>query len=262
MDITYWFLLLLFALLSLLFCLEYERYSKGKKKLRKFYRSYKCLFGLINTPYRFLSYDSVYLPMSYFKSHSLIIGNFSKVRDEVVTLMNSNLGQLKYFADVIYDSNGISHQQWTTFWLKLYKKNCTKTAEQLLPITSNLIQQCPDVHLAMISILQPGASIKAHYGPVKSCYRYLLTLSCCPSGKGFISVDNKQYFWKEGEAILFDDTYRHYVENPTSKARVVLFLDVERKLYFPFNIINRFILLNIGIIPKFRKMQNLAYDVR
>ncbi|WP_061515669.1 aspartyl/asparaginyl beta-hydroxylase domain-containing protein [Legionella pneumophila] len=259
MEINYSLLLLVFVLLSLLFCLEYERKSKGKKKLEKFYRSYKCLFGLINTPYRFLSYNSAYLPMGYFKSHSLILKNFSKIRDEVVNLMNSNPDQLKGFADVIYDSKGISHQQWVTFWLKLYKKNCTRTAEQLLPITSNLIQQCPDVHLAMISILQPGASIKAHYGPVKSCYRYLLTLSCCPSGKGFISVDNKQHFWK---AILFDDTYRHYVENPTSKDRVVLFLDVERKLYFPFNIINRFILLNAGIIPKFRKMQNQVYDVR
>lgn len=260
MDMIYW-LLLLFVLFFLLFCLEYERNSKGKKKVGKFYRSYKCLFGLMNTPYRFLSYNSAYLPMSYFKSHSLILSSFSKVRDEVVSLVNTDPEQLRGFAEVIYDSKGISHQQWTTFWLKLYKKNCTRHAEQLLPITSSLIQQCPDVHLAMISILQPGAAIKAHYGPLKSCYRYLLTLSCCPSGKGFISVANQQHFWKEGEAILFDDTYQDYVENPTSTVRIVLFLDVERKLYFPFNIINRFILLNAGMIPKFRKMQNQIYDV-
>lgn len=36
------------------------------------------------------------------------------------------------------------------------------------------------------------------------------------------------YYWKEGNGVVFDDMYLHYVRNPTNKRRIVLFLDIKR----------------------------------
>ena len=39
--------------------------------------------------------------------------------------------------------------------------------------------------------------------------------------------------WKEGEGVLFDDTYVHEVWNKTDERRVVLFLDIYRDESLP-----------------------------
>ena len=44
----------------------------------------------------------------------------------------------------------------------------------------------------------------------------------------FICVNGEKYSWKEGEGVVFDDTYPHKVYNNTDQDRVVLYIDVER----------------------------------
>ncbi len=63
------------------------------------------------------------------------------------------------------------------------------------------------------------------------------------------------YSWKEGEGILFDETYLHFVHNDTPYHRIILFLDIKR----PFETslmayINDFILYLIGISPHNQKV--------
>jgi beta-hydroxylase len=43
-------------------------------------------------------------------------------------------------------------------------------------------------------------------------------------------VDQETYAWREGEVVLFDDTYEHEVFNQTEDLRAVLFLDVDRPM--------------------------------
>ena len=38
------------------------------------------------------------------------------------------------------------------------------------------------------------------------------------------------YYWKNGEGVVFDDTYMHEAFNDSDRVRVVLFLDVRRKM--------------------------------
>lgn len=38
-------------------------------------------------------------------------------------------------------------------------------------------------------------------------------------------------FWKDGEAVMFDETYIHYAANETDQQRIVLFCDVERPVH-------------------------------
>ena len=52
----------------------------------------------------------------------------------------------------------------------------------------------------------------------------------------------EKYHWHEGEAVLFDDTFLHDAANETDSVRVVLFLDVARKMPWPLSALNRLFL--------------------
>jgi aspartyl/asparaginyl beta-hydroxylase (cupin superfamily) len=116
---------------------------------------------------------------------------------------------------------------WRTFIIKGYDVWLDENAAQV-PKTSELIRQLPRVNLAMFSIIDGGKHIPPHYGFFKSILRYHLGLMI-PEGEVFIEVSGERYYWKEGEDVLFDDTYRHQVWNRSDGRRVVLFLNVMRK---------------------------------
>jgi beta-hydroxylase len=45
-----------------------------------------------------------------------------------------------------------------------------------------------------------------------------------------ITVDGQTYWWKDGEGVLFDETFLHRAENDTDQDRLILFCDVERPM--------------------------------
>ena len=43
-------------------------------------------------------------------------------------------------------------------------------------------------------------------------------------------MDGERYHWRDGEAVVFDETFIHYAENATEHNRIILFCDIERPL--------------------------------
>lgn len=86
----------------------------------------------------------------------------------------------------------------------------------------------PNVKIAMFSVLSAHSKIKLHRGYYKGTLRLHLGLSTPNSDDCFIVVDNKKYSWRDGQAILLDDTFLHYVENNTDTDRIILFCDLVR----------------------------------
>ena len=60
--------------------------------------------------------------------------------------------------------------------------------------------------------------------------RYHLGLVTPNSEDCHIFVDGQPYHWRDGEAVMFDETFIHWAENKTDQPRVILFCDVERPL--------------------------------
>jgi len=103
---------------------------------------------------------------------------------------------------------------------------------------------------AFFSILAPGKHIPAHRGPFKGVIRYHLGLLVPePAERCRIRVGTEIRHWREGESLVFDDTYEHEVWNDTSGRRAVLFLDVVRPLRFPASTFNDLILALIKRSP-------------
>ena len=141
---------------------------------------------------------------------------------------------------------------WRTLVLKAYdgwfKNNC-----KMFPQTCKLLKDLPEVSTALFSILEPHVKIPPHTGKLSGILRYHLAL-LVPAGDGcFIEVNREKYFWKEGEGILFNDTYLHSVNNKTGEYRIVLFLDITKHSSYFVQAVNKFILYLIRVSPVFKR---------
>ena len=123
--------------------------------------------------------------------------------------------------------HGIADDGWKRFYIKWYGP-IDPQARQLCPLTSALLESMPEVHLGMFSILMPGSYIPPHFGPTRMCLRYHLGIFTPNDDACSIRVGEDYYSWRDGEDIMFDDTIVHEVSNTSSRARVILFLDIER----------------------------------
>src|SRR5205085_4621122 len=124
-----------------------------------------------------------------------------------------------------------------TDFLRAYGVDTNLT--KLFPKTMELINMAPCT-LAFFSVLEPWTKLAPHVGVYKGVIRYHLSLIVPDQwNKCFINVNGKFLHWRQGQDMLFDDLFLHYVENNTDQRRVVLFLDIKRDFRNPLiNLIN------------------------
>lgn len=179
-----------------------------------------------------------YLDPKAFKELELLQQNWQVIREEALKLNDE--GQIK--AAATYNDIGFNsffRTGWKRFYLKWYG-NDLQSAQAMCPRTVALLKQIPTVKAAMFASLPPGSRLVRHRDPYAGSLRYHLGLTTPNSPACFIEVDGQRYHWKDGEAVMFDETFIHYAENTTDHQRVILFCDVERPLNFaPMRWLNR-----------------------
>ncbi len=135
-------------------------------------------------------------------------------------------GMTKIKGDQFFGHIADDHK-WKKYYIKWYG-NILEDAYVKMPFTSKLIDSIPEIQSAMISVLEPGSVITPHVGPFRGAMRYHLGLSTPNDDNCCIKVDGIVYSWRDGEDILFDDTFIHEVKNNTNSPRFILFCDVKR----------------------------------
>ncbi len=120
-------------------------------------------------------------------------------------------------------------KDWKIFYLNGMGIKVAENCRQC-PETAKLIDTIPHVFQAFFSILDGGKSIPEHKGPYRGFLRYHLALRVPENNPPKIRVKDQYYTWKEGESILFDDSFEHEVYNQCKDIRVVLIVDVMRPL--------------------------------
>lgn len=171
-----------------------------------------------------------YLSFEDFKSLEIINRNWEMIRDEALNL--ESLEKIKA-ANKNDDAgfNSFFKTGWKRFYLKWYDAN-HPSAIQFCPKTVALLRQIPEVKAAMFAELPPNAKLNPHRDPFAGSIRYHLGLSTPNDDRCFIEVNKERYSWRDGEAVLFDETYIHWAFNGTDKNRIILFCDVERPMKF------------------------------
>jgi len=188
----------------------------------------------------------------------LLAENHAVIRSECEALIHGQVRIPGMEELTSYTSGGIHQIAWKSFMFKsgeFIEENCA-----LAPKTAGLLRGLPGVYTAFFSVLEPHQHIKAHWGYWKGFVRYHLGVILPGNNrdhKCWIRINpdaqsrdgdraaieqGEKYFWHEGEAVLFDDTFLHEAANETDQVRVVLFLDVARKMVWLLALLNRFFL--------------------
>jgi beta-hydroxylase len=204
---------------------QHELFRRKLTDHANFLAPINCLFYLFSK-----DRNQVYIDPKTFPELSIIQDNWETIREEVISLNDS--AQIKASADLDdLGFNSFFRTGWKRFYLKWYGANL-KSAEQLCPKTLALINQVPNVKGAMFTMLPPGARLVKHRDPYAGSLRYHLGIITPNSDDCYISVDGEKYAWRDGEAIMFDETYIHYAQNKTDQNRIILFLDIKRPVNF------------------------------
>ncbi|MGH8128377.1 MAG: aspartyl/asparaginyl beta-hydroxylase domain-containing protein [Gammaproteobacteria bacterium] len=172
---------------------------------------------------------------------------YPKIRAEMDALLATRMDMPAYHeinkpATEIASTTG---GRWNVFMLELLGHRLEKNLARC-PETARALAHVPGRLQAFFSILEPGKSVPLHEGPYLGYLRYHLGIRVPPENPPLIRVAGQPYVWKEGEGVVFDDSWPHEVENHSSESRVVLIVDMPRPLPFMANLVNRIILRGIA----------------
>ncbi len=181
------------------------------------------------------------LELKWFPDHKKIRGHMKTITGELKEIIKQD--ELKEIKDDLFFRH-IADKKWKRFYIKWYG-DFDKKALKMCPITCEILKPITSIKLAMFSVMEPGAKVSIHRGPFEGCLRYHLGLITPTSDECFIMINNEKYSWRDGEAILFNDTYLHSVQNNTNVTRYILFLDIERPMKGKMKGINNFVCDNI-----------------
>lgn len=157
------------------------------------------------------------------------------------------------FQDISKDQKHLTNDSgWKTVFLRIYGYRIDDNCE-LCPETARIVESIPGIYTAVFSILSPGKHIPKHRGPYKGLLRCHLAVIVPERAEDcWIEVGGESRSWEAGRCLVFDDTYRHRVQNNTDEPRVVLFLDIKRPMNAPGRLLNDIVLALVRRSPLIR----------
>jgi len=170
------------------------------------------------------------IPLEKFPELAKLSENWQTIRDEALSLFDE--GHIR--AAATYNDLGFNSffkTGWKRFYVKWYDDS-VPSARALCPKTVSLVDSIPTVNAAMFALLPPGSKLGAHRDPFAGSLRYHLGLVTPNNDTCRIVVDGQPYHWRDGEPVMFDETFIHTAENRSDITRLILFCDVERPLRF------------------------------
>ncbi|MBY0512635.1 MAG: aspartyl/asparaginyl beta-hydroxylase domain-containing protein [Gemmataceae bacterium] len=169
-----------------------------------------------------------YLDPTDFPQLAPLAEHWETIRDECLALTDQ--GAIKAAAGhTDAGFNSFFRTGWKRFYLSWYGSPHQSAVERC-PKTVALLKSIPDIHAAMFALLPPGAHLVRHRDPYAGSLRYHLGLSTPNSDACYIEVDGEKRSWRDGEVLMFDETYIHHARNDTDRDRLILFCDVRRPL--------------------------------
>ena len=116
---------------------------------------------------------------------------------------------------------------WKRFYLKWYDFEHPSALDSC-PRSVAMLKKVKCIRAAMFAELPPKGKLNPHRDPFAGSLRYHLDLSTPNSEKCYIDVHGQRYWWKDGESMIFDETFVHEARNDAEKTRLILFCDIAR----------------------------------
>ncbi|MHB8258781.1 MAG: aspartyl/asparaginyl beta-hydroxylase domain-containing protein [Bacteroidia bacterium] len=158
-----------------------------------------------------------------------IIENFNLIKEELVQLLASKQENqwLRTFPNYVQSD---TYKAWKVFSFIFFGMKFPSHAK-LCPKTAELIYAIPEIISCDYSFMKPKTHILPHTGYTRMVLRCHLPL-LVPIGEFCkLRVGTETKHWKEGELIIFDDSFEHEAWNASDKDRVVLMFDIPNPLW-------------------------------
>lgn len=167
--------------------------------------------------------------------------NWKVIREELDQLLATR--ELPNLQDISSPQAVITwDDKWKTFILKVFghmvEHNCA-----VMPRTAELLRAVPNMEAAMFSVFRGKKHIPPHRGGYCGLVRAHLGVKVPqPPEQCRITVDGKMVNWDDGSLFIIDDTCLHEAWNDSDETRVVMLIDVHRRLPWPLTAINKSVL--------------------
>lgn len=208
---------------------RYDNLNEYFRKGWPIFSPFNCILYMTTLPRG----SKAFLDPDEFPELSPLRENWRIIRDEGVELVRQNYfdatkrpGTAGYY-DIGFRT--FFKYGWSRFYINWYGYT-HHSARRLCPKTVEILQQVPAVHGAMFAFLPKGGQLTRHADPIGVSLRYHLGLATPNSDACFINVDGRNQSWRDGEVLMFDETYLHYVRNDSDSDRLILMCDVKRPL--------------------------------
>ena len=176
-----------------------------------------------------------------------------EIKEELGGLL-ARVDQLPSLQDIQEEQRMLTQDdRWKVFYLYGYGIRADGSCRRC-PRTAEIVESIPGMTTAMFSVLLPHKHIPPHRGPWKGVLRYHLALRTpADETAARIRVGSRIEHWRDGRSLVFDDTFEHEVWNDSDEMRVVLFVDVIRKLPWYLAAPNRAFIGAIRWSPSFKR---------
>lgn len=225
-------------------CYAHSR-GKVKQKLSRQLFDHSTFMAPVNmfmTGFSALPPERAWFSEQQFPELNALTENWEVIRDEALALQN-HIKAASSHNDAGF--NTFFKRGWKRFYLKWYGE-AHPSAQALCPVTTRLVSNIPSVKAAMFAELPAGSHLGQHRDPYAGSVRYHLGLSTPNDDRCFIDVDGISESWRDGKAMIFDETYVHWAQNNTDKTRIILFCDIERPMKWPWaQAVNRWVGRNL-----------------
>ena len=205
-----------------------------RSRVRLHWRKQLGGHAMFFAPYNLLMYAFSAVPAAAFPDRSRFAAlnplreNWRTIRDEAMHLFDQGyIRTAERNNDASF--NSFFKAGWKRFYVKWYGEPLA-SAQALCPRTVELVNAIPSVKAAMFALLPPDSKLNPHRDPFAGSLRYHLGLITPNANSCRIFVDGQEYFWRDGEDVIFDETCVHWAENKSGMTRVILFCDIERPL--------------------------------
>jgi beta-hydroxylase len=252
-----------YSFASVVYIYKYRGVARSKN-LRQYLRKSWPIFAPLNCMLYLNTKPKAAMPIQNledFPELAPIRENWQQIRDEAVAMVEQG-----YFDQTKEEGSAASYDVgfrtffkygWSKFYVKWYGYT-HDSAKQLCPKTVEILKDIPCVNGAMFTLLPAGSKLTKHADPIACSLRYHLGLATPNHDDCFINIDKQKYSWRDGDALLFDETYLHFAKNKTEYDRLILMCDVER----PTNIIGRFVNSIYKILASMTLVPNTSIDKR
>ncbi|MDB5973188.1 MAG: Aspartate beta-hydroxylase [Hydrocarboniphaga sp.] len=157
----------------------------------------------------------------------------AQIRDELMQVMHSDRGREEVFRDPALAAANLRSDRGQASWKGYYfyrygarnRINC-----DACPTTIAALDTLPLCHVrdhgpeVLFSVLDAGTHLLPHRGVTNARVVGHLPLIVPPDCA--LKVAEIEHHWREGKAVLFDDTFMHEAWNRSDRLRVVLIFDL------------------------------------